>query len=145
MAENPAAQKMEQMVHVYFDACSEQDPNAIAACFTPDGVHYLPHHPPIIGGAMTGAAIVQDLRGRGGQYFVDKIFTDTEQWVAAVEWSRTFKDPQRILRGYEVYEFEPTSGLICEIRGYYAAAPNADTARHEMLGFDYVGRGYKSL
>jgi methyltransferase len=144
MSENPVTRKMERMVSAYFDACRKQDPNAIAACFVPDGVHYLPHHSPIVGGGTIAAAIVQDLHGRGGQYFVDKIFTDVEHWVAAVEWSRTFKDPQRILRGYEVYEFDPSLALIREIRGYYAAAPNAETTRHEMLGFDYAGRGYRS-
>ena len=70
---------------------------------------------------------------------------NSEQHAAAVEWSRTFHQPDRILRGYEFYEFEPATALIREIRGYYAAAPNADNARNEIIGFDYKGRGYTIL
>ena len=145
MTTKPSAQKMEQMVSAYFEACGKQDPNAIAACFAPGAVHYFPHIPPLIGGAALGAAIVGELRNRGGQFFIDKIFSDVEQCAAAVEWSRTYLQPDRILRGYELYEFDPTSMLIREIRGYYASAPNADKARHEILDFDYEGRGYKTL
>ena len=139
------AQKMEHMVRVYFGACERQDTHAIAACFAPGAVHYLPHLSPFPGGEAIGAAIVADLSNRGGQYFIDRIFSDGEQCVAAVEWSRTFHHPDRILRGFEICEFDPASMLIREIRGYYAAAPSPDTARHEIVGFDYPGRGYKSL
>jgi hypothetical protein len=145
MSTNPVAQKMQQMVRAYFDACGRQDADAIAACFAPGGVHYFPHIPPLLGGAVIGAAIVGDLRARGGQFFIDKIFGDVEQCAAGVEWSRTFHQPDRILRGYEFYEFDPVSFLIREIRGYYAAAPNSASARHEIVGFDYEGRGYKTL
>jgi SnoaL-like protein len=145
MSTNPLAQKMERMVSAYFEACAKQDANAIAACFAPGGVHYFPHHRPLLDGAAIGAAIVEDLRNRGGQYFIDKILSDVEQRAAAVEWSRTFHQSDRILRGYELYEFDPSSTLIREIRGYYAAAPNPDKARHEIAGFDYEGRGYKIL
>jgi len=64
----------------------------------------------------------------GGEYFIDKSFTNVEQFAAAVEWSRTFHQGDRILRGYEFYEFDPASILIREIRGYFAAAPNPDNA-----------------
>lgn len=108
-------------------------------------MHYFPHRPPLLDGAAIGAAIALDLRNRGGQFFIDKIFSDVEQWAAAVEWSRIFHQSDRILRGYELYEFDPASKLIREIRGYYAAAPNADKARREIVGFDYEDRGYKTL
>jgi hypothetical protein len=143
MSTGPVAKnKMEQMVRAYFEACRKLDPNAISGCFAPGGVHYFPHLPPLRDGSAIGAAIVEDLRNRGGQYFIDKIFTNVEHCAAAVEWSRTFRQPDRILRGYEFYEFDPASTLIREIRGYYAAAPASDKTRHEILGFDYEGRGY---
>jgi len=145
MAASLIAQKMRQRVGAYFEACGRQDARAVAACFTPHAVHYLPHHPPIQGGGAIGAAIVEELRSRGGAYFVDKVLTDSEQFAAAVEWSRTYRQGDRILRGYEFYEFDPASGLGREIRGYYAAAPAPEKARHEMVGFDYVSRGYKTL
>jgi hypothetical protein len=59
--------------------------------------------------------------------------------------NKTFRQSDRILRGYEFYEFDPASMLIRDIRGYYAAAPHPDQATHEMVGFDYEGRGYKTL
>jgi methyltransferase len=145
MSTNPIAQRMERMVGSYFEACGNQDPNAIAGCFAPGAVHYFPHIPPLIGGATIGAAIVGELRNRGGQFFIDKIFSDIEQCAAAVEWSRTYQQPDRMLRGYELYEFDPASMLIREIRGYYAVAPSPDKVRHEILDFDYDGRGYKTL
>jgi hypothetical protein len=141
----PVAQKMEQMVDAYFQACRKQDANAIGACFAPAAAHYFPHRPPLLGGAAIGAFIVEDLRNRGGEYFIDRIFTNVDQCAAAVEWSRTFHQSDRILRGYEFYEFDPASILIREIRGYYAAAPNPDKARQEIVEFDYAGRGYKTL
>jgi len=145
MSTSLVAQKMEQMVDAYFEACRKQDANAIAACFAPGAVHYFPHRPPLLGGGAIGTHIVEDLHNRGGEYFIDKILTNVEQCAAAVEWSRNFYQSDRILRGYEFYEFDPASMLIREIRGYYAAPPNPDRAQHEFVGFDYAGRGYKTL
>jgi methyltransferase len=144
MSTNPVAQQMDRMVGAYFDACSREDPCAIAACFAPDAVHYLPHLPPFLSGGAIGAAIVADLRNRGGQYFIDRVFCDVEQRVASVEWTRSFQQPDRVLRGFEICEFDPATMLIREIRGYYAAAPSPDKARHEIVGFDYQGRGYRT-
>ena len=145
MSTSPSAQTMELTVRAYFAACKKHDANAIAACFAADAVHYLPHLPPLRGGVTIGAAIVGDLHRRGGAYLVDRIYFDVERGAAAVEWSRTFEQGDRILRGYECCEFESASVLIREIRGYYAAAPHAELARHELVGFDYAGRGYTTL
>jgi methyltransferase len=142
MPTNPIVQKIEQMVAAYFEACKMQDAKAISACFAPGAVHYLPHRPPLYGGATIGSALVNDLRNRGGRYFIDKVLANVEQCAAGVEWSRTFQQDDRILRGYEFCEFDPASMLIREIRGYYAAPPHQDIARHELVGFDYAGRGY---
>lgn len=136
---------MEQMVSHYFAACRKQDANAIAACFAPGAVHYFPHRPPLLGRGAIGNLVVADLRDRGGEYLVDRVFTNVEQSAAAVEWSRTLHESDRILRGCEIYEFDRASILVREIRGYYAAAPNHDRARNELVGFDYAGRGYKDL
>jgi hypothetical protein len=142
---NPIVQKIEQMIACYFEACEMQDAEAIAACFSPGAVHYLPHLPPLHGGEKIGNALVNDLRNRGGRYFIDKILTSAEQCAAAVEWSRTFQQGDRVLRGFEFCEFERTTMLIREIRGYYAAAPHQNVARHELVGFDYTGRGYRNV
>ena len=145
MLTNPIVQKIEQMVAAYFEACKMRDARAISDCFAPDAVHYLPHLPPLHGGATIGNALVNDLRNRGGIYFIDRILADVEQCAAGVEWSRTFQQDDRILRGYEFCEFDPATMLIREIRGYYAAAPHQNIARHELVGFDYAGRGYGNV
>ena len=145
MGTSPIEQQIERMIGAYFEACRIQNAQAIAECFAPDAVHYLPHLPPLHGGATIGNAIVTDLHTRGGAYFIDKILTDIERCAAGVEWSRTFQQSGRILRGYEFCEFDPASMRIREIRGYYAAAPHQNIERHELLGLDYVGRGYKNL
>jgi methyltransferase len=145
MTTNPIAQKMERMVTSYFDACNELDAKGIAACFAPRAVHYFPHVPPVHGGEGIGELIVRLIRGQGGAYFIDKMFTNIEQHTAAVEWSRTFNEKDRIVRGYEFYEFDPGTSLIREIRGYFAAPFNGGQVRNELVGFDYAGRGYKTL
>ncbi len=38
--------------------------------------------------------------------------------------------------------FDPEHFLIREVRPYLATRPNPDVARHELLDFDYAGRGY---
>ncbi len=143
MRANPIAQKIEQMVASYFEACAMQDEKAISACFAPAAVHYLPHLPPLHGGATIGKALVNDLRGRGGRYFIDRVLIDVEHCAAGVEWTRTFHQGDRILRGFEFCEFDPAAMLIREIRGYYAAVPHQSHERHELAGFDYAGRGYR--
>ena len=47
-----------------------------------------------------------------------------------------------VLRGDEWYEFDPSTGLISEIRAYYASPQARDLQRLELEGFDYAGRGY---
>jgi methyltransferase len=145
MLENPIAQKLEQMVAAYFDGCRKLDVNAIASCFASGAVHYFPHSPPVHGGERIGGLIVELLETSGGEFFIDKMFTNVEQHAAAVEWSRTYNDKSRIVRGYEFYEFDPDTLLIREIRGYYAAPLAVEQARNELVGFDYAGRGYKTL
>jgi len=87
------------MVGAYSEACRMQDANAISEWFAPRAVHYLPHVPALHGGVAIGTAIVNDLRNRGGRYFIDKILTHVEQCAAGVEWSTTFQQDDRILRG----------------------------------------------
>jgi methyltransferase len=144
MRTNPIARKIEQMIAAYFEACKMQDAKAISECFAPEAAHYLPHLPALYGGTTIGNALVSDLRNRGGSYFIDKILTDVEQCAAGVEWSRTFQQDDRILRGFEFCAFDPASMLIREIRGYYAAPPHQAIARHELVSFDYASRGYSS-
>jgi hypothetical protein len=47
-----------------------------------------------------------------------------------------------VLRGDEWYRFDPDSGLISEIRAYYASPQAAGLDRLELGGFPYAERGY---
>jgi SnoaL-like domain len=145
MAINPIAEKMEQIVAAYFDACNTADTKAIAACFAPGAVHYFPHAAPVSGGDRIGEMVVQTILTKGGKYFIDRMLAIAEQHAAVVEWSRTFDEKDRIVRGLEFYEFDPDTCLIREIRGYFAAPFNTEEARNELIGFDYTGREYKTL
>jgi hypothetical protein len=59
-----------------------------------------------------------------------------------MEWTHFKTKQNTILRGIEVYEFDPKSELISEIRAYYAAPQAAQQLRQELGDFDYAGRGY---
>ena len=45
MVEFTRAQRIEQTIRTYNQACNDADAEAIAACFCPDAVHYFPHIP----------------------------------------------------------------------------------------------------
>ena len=71
-----------------------------------------------------------------------------EAVIEWTQWKRTFNAAQR---GDEWYVFDEASGLIREIRAYYAAPAVKDTAAlpqvrgtymGELVEFDYAGRGY---
>jgi hypothetical protein len=47
-----------------------------------------------------------------------------------------------VLRGVEWVVFDKYSGLISEIRAYYASPQATELYRLELDGFDYVERGY---
>ena len=42
MAPSTPAQRMEHVIRTYIQACNDADAAAIAACFCPEAVHYLP-------------------------------------------------------------------------------------------------------
>jgi ketosteroid isomerase-like protein len=58
-----AAQQMEQAIRIYIQACNNADASAIAACFTPEAVHYYPSRPKWSGAVTIGdnfAKLVQE-------------------------------------------------------------------------------------
>jgi hypothetical protein len=81
------------------------------------------------------------VRERGSSWTVDAIVVDDVRRQAVCEWTHVKASTRVVLRGAEWYEFD-RSGLITEIRAYYAS-PQADGLdRLELGGFDYAGRGY---
>ncbi len=70
---------------------------------------------------------------------------------AVIEWTHWKRHSATAQRGDEWYVFDRASGLIREIRAYYAAPAVVDKAalpqvagQHigELVDFDYAGRGY---
>jgi hypothetical protein len=139
---------MERTIRIYFDACNEADVEKITACFVPEGIHYFP--PGMYGGPFTGAETIAErwadaVARIGSVWTVDNLVADPATGIAVIEWThfKTFQDT--VLRGDEWYDFDPGSGLIREIRAYYASPQDQTLSRLELGGFDYEGRGYPLL
>jgi hypothetical protein len=136
---------MEQLIRTYFDGCNGANVDKIRACFTPDAVHYFPpgmYDGPFRGPQKIGEKWRAAVETLGSYWTVDHIIVDPDTDRAVIEWSH-FKTRQgRVLRGDEWYIFDPSSGLIREIRAYYASPQDASLERLELGGFDYTGRGY---
>jgi SnoaL-like domain len=136
---------MEALIRRYFDACNAADSQAIIDCFVPEGVHYFP--PGMYGGAFQGAdAIaerwVQAVRTLGSIWTIEQVTTDPEHARAVIEWTHYKTFAGTVLRGDEWYVFDRATGLISEIRAYYASPQAPDMQRLELAMFDYAGRGY---
>jgi methyltransferase len=138
-------ESMESLIHTYFDACNEADPEKIAACFVPSGVHYFP--PGMYGGAFRGADVIAErwvaaVENLGSMWTIDNFVGDPTTGKAVIEWThfKTYQDT--VLRGDEWYDFDPVSGLVAEIRAYYASPQEPSLGRLQLEGFDYAGRGY---
>jgi methyltransferase len=139
------AERMDELIRRYFDACNAADVSGIIACFTSDAVHYFP--PGMYEGPFRGARKIAErwrfaVEQFGSYWTVDKLVIVPDSWQAVMEWSHFKTSQGTILRGIEWYEHDPESGLIKEIRAYYAAPQPAEADCYELGGFDYVGRGY---
>jgi methyltransferase len=137
--------RMEELIRTYFDACNAADVEGIAACFVADAVHYFP--PGMYDGPFRGALTIAE-RWRGavetlGSYWtIDRMVCDPSSHQAVIEWTH-FKTKQgKILRGDEWYVFDPDSGLIQEIRAYYASPQDPSLGRLELGGYNYAAHGY---
>jgi hypothetical protein len=136
---------MESLIREYFAACNDADAARIAACFTDDGVHYFP--PGMYGGPFQGAETIAErwvgaVENLGSMWTIDQIVTDPGTGRAVIEWTHFKTLKEVVLRGDEWYVFDPASGLIREIRAYYASPQDPSLERLELGGFDYEARGY---
>jgi hypothetical protein len=135
---------MESWIRAYFDACNSGDPDRIAAYFEADAVHYFP--PGMYGGPFRGAMTIgrkwqAAVANFGSFWTVDSIICDPPTRRAVIEWTHFKRAQDTILRGDEWYVFS-ASGLIAEIRAYYASPQDPSLRRLEIEGFDYEARGY---
>jgi hypothetical protein len=136
---------MDALIRRYFDGCNAADEQAIADCFVPDGVHYFP--PGMYGGAFTGAGVIaarwaNAVRTLGSIWTIESVVTDPEHARAVIEWTHYKTFSGTVLRGDEWYLFDRATGLISEIRAYYASPQDPGLERLELAMFDYAGRGY---
>jgi len=139
---------MEGLIRRYFAACNDADVDAIASCFAEGAVHYFPpgmYGGPFVGGRTIGErwdAAVQQL---GSVWTVDQVITDPPSGRAVIEWTH-FKTVQGVvLRGDEWYIFDFDSGLIREIRAYYASPQDGSLRALELQGYPYQERGYPTV
>lgn len=136
---------MDSLIRTYFDACNAADHDAMVACFTEDAVHYFPpgmYNGPFRGASTIAERWVQFVAELGSAWTVDRMACDPDSDQAVIEWTHYKTKPGTILRGDEWYLFDPDSGLIQEIRAYYASPADRSVDRLELSGFDYAGRGY---
>ncbi len=144
MAEALSAEAMERRIRDYFDACNTGDPAQITPHFEPDAVHYFP--PGMYEGPFRSAETIAKkwkaaVEALGSFWTVDQVICDPPTRRAVIEWTHFKRKPGVILRGDEWYIFSP-SGLIQEIRAYYASPQDGSLKTLELGGYDYAGLGY---
>ena len=137
--------RMETLIRRYFDACNAADVEGIAACFVPDAVHYFP--PGMYDGPFRGATTIGEkwrkaVETIGSYWTVDRIVCDPESRQAVIEWTHFKTKDGKVLRGDEWYVFDAATGLISEIRAYYASPQDPSLERLELGGYDYAAGGY---
>jgi len=148
MADYPGSltdEGMERTIRTYFDGCNEADVDKMVSCFEPDAVHYFP--PGMYDGPWRtrdyiAKRWVQAVENLGSVWTIDQLLTDPRSGRAVLEWThfKTYQDT--VLRGDEWYVFDASSGLIREIRAYYASPQDPSLERLELGGYDYAGLGY---
>jgi methyltransferase len=128
MAEPTPAQRMEHVIRTYIQACNDADTAAIAACFSPEAVHYYPSplHK-VSGAADIGRFFAIGVPERGLFFTVDQLFTDVDRRAVVLEWTVIMRKPVPLVRrGLELYVFDPQAWLVREVRGYSAAPLDAE-------------------
>lgn len=145
MSPSTVADDYEKTIRRYFDGCNEADVDKMTRCFTEDAVHYFP--PSMYGGAWRGGRLIAErwahfVQTKGSAWTIDRLIIAAESHQAVIEWTHYKTAEGTILRGDEWYIFDPETGLIDEIRAYYAAAQHSDQIITELEDFDYAGRGY---
>jgi SnoaL-like domain len=144
LAQPKPAQRMEQVVRTYIQACNDADAEAIAACFCPNAVHYFPPpFPKLAGAAAIGTFFAKRVPELGIYYTVDELLIDVDRCTTILEWTMFVQKPTPLIRrGVELYVFDQQTWRIQEIRGYTAAPLDSGLPRQEFQDFDYASRGY---
>ena len=139
------AAQYEATIRRYFDGCNEADVEKMTACFTPDAVHYFP--PAAYGGAWRGGRLIAErwaefVATKGSAWSIDRLVVAPDSHQAVIEWTHFKTAEGTVLRGDEWYVFDAESGLISEIRAYYASPLDPTRPLSQLADYDYEGRGY---
>ena len=135
----------EQLDHVssYYAALESGDPDAVAAHFTDDAVHYYTRLGPHVGAERIGMNSKLGVEQIDGQWYLEHGIEQGDEVV--IEWTMTWRDPRtgerRLDRGAEWFAFR--DGKICEVRAYHHGDKKNPSG--DLLGFDHAGRGYTTL
>lgn len=141
-----AAEQLEQHPHIetirrYYDACSSADADGVAACCTPDVVHYFlaPGTEPVPGAEHLGRYWRKVAELLSAEWTVEHAVACDDE--AVIEFSQQWTSPEdgqrHIWHGAEWYAFR--DGLICEIRAYFDLGRDRNTG---LVAFPYAERGY---
>jgi methyltransferase len=141
MAQPTPAQRMEQVIRMFIQACNDADAETIAASFYPEAVQYTSRLK-WSGAATIGSNFAKIVREQGYFWTVDHLLTDVDRCAATLEWTAFIGPHALIVRGVDWFVFEPQTFCIQEVRTYHASPVHPDMARQELLDFDYAGRGY---
>src|SRR5580700_3148074 len=106
----PLSERMEQTVRTYINACNDANPHAVAACFSPDAVHYMPVNDRGAetwrGAATIGAKFETLVKASGRCWTVDKLITDVARHVTILEWTAFNRERDKLVRGVDWFDFE---------------------------------------
>lgn len=130
-------------VRAYYEACNSGDAERVAACFTPDAVHWFTRREPYRGAEEIGRWTALGVAQLGGVWTVEHGIDDGRE--AVIEWTMQWTDPRsgerRIDRGTEWFRFE--DGRIAEVRAYHHGSPKNPSG--DLVGFDHAGSGHTVL
>lgn len=141
MAPPSIAARMDQAIRGYIEACNEGDADKISAYLRADATHYYPNLPKFVGASVIAGNFARRVKENGVCWTVDQIVVDAARCIGVLEFT-LFAGKTLILRGLELYEFEPDTLRITEVRPYTAAPVDFGLPHQELQDFDYVGRGY---
>jgi len=136
---------MEATIRQYFAACNAADYDGLVSSFTPDAVHYFPPGLPDVPWRSADTIArkwIWCVETLGSQWTIEKVLCSSTMPEAVIEWTHWKNKSGTALRGDEWYIFDEESGLIREIRAYYAAPVDRSVRINELHDFDYAGRGY---
>ncbi len=132
-------------INRYYQGCNTADFDLMCSTFTPDVVHYFVDHSAVEGAAALANYWVKVGPRTGANWTCDHAVVQEPEAVIewSMQWTPAATGKPELLRGSEWYLFE--DGLIKEIRSYHNNFYLQDPANRELHGFDYAGRGYRTL